>query len=230
MRHAIATYCSANYADCLARSLPGWTRFADVVLICTDDAEAIARFAGKRIEIRQIAEDKQTGKRINCMRKIDAIEEGLVYGLANSIDYLTWLDADCFVLRDFRKLYHRVKADIYVTRMVNRGDRHIKTVNAGVSFWTVTEKAIEFCHQWRELAIKLEPKEKLNEQVAFHKMVYRCFDSDGPLSVAPVSERKYNLEHEDNVLLKQQIKQYEPCIVHLKGGRWKTHKEFLECA
>jgi hypothetical protein len=232
MRHEIVTYCSSNFTDCLNKSIHTWSIAADAILVYTDDSEKLGAMAWpKGVEIKQIHDEKETGKRENCMRKIDAIEAAITKGISKEIDFVTWLDADCFVLRDFRKLYLRIQADLLCTRMVIRHARIIRTVNAGVSFWRVNESTLEFCKRWRARALELEPTRNLHEQDAFNELCYKCFDWNGPCLVAPVSEKKFNLERDDkkgiNDLMKRDIEKFKPFIVHLKGGRWENYKQYL---
>ena len=225
MTHSIITYCSGNFTDCLAKSLPTWLKANLAVTVFTDNKAALEAILPPSVGLVAPPEwEKSKNKRVSCTRKIETIAKSIKLEVA---DKLTWLDSDCFVLKDFTSIYDRVKADLLVTRMVLRKSRVNYSVNAGVSFWRVNERTEKFCQEWLKIAEELEPTVNLHEQEAFNKLAYRCFDSFGQCSVAPVSELIFNLEHEQYDELKRLIAKGKAAIVHLKGGRWKQSEDYL---
>jgi hypothetical protein len=225
MSHTIVTYCSSGFLPCLQKSLPTWLSCGLAVKVFTDDKNATMDAIGlPDDDVLVLTDDKSDKKRESCTRKILTIQKAIEMRLAERI---TWLDSDCFVLKDFTKIYTTIQADLLVTRMVIR-HRKINTVNAGVSFWRANEATKNFCHTWLKNATCKYASVNLHEQEAFNDLAYYAFDTGFPCSVAPISERKYNLEHENNETLKKEIFKYEPYIVHLKGGRWKNYDYFFE--
>lgn len=154
----------------------------------------------------------------HCRNKIITIMQSIVRNMGKNLIYL---DTDVLINRKSKHKFPIFFYDIMLTRMVNRGvDR---TVNAGVIFIKANEKTYKFCEEW----LKLEREYSWGgilypEQQALHDLAFKAYDGLEAVSVGNLSEKIYNLENEDTATLIDEIKKYDPLMIHLKNKKWKS--------
>jgi len=208
----VITYCSKNYKECLDIMLPTWKKYCGDVLVYSDTDEF-------GIKMFEPSEDFNE----SCTRKIKVIKKTLEDYKGQNILYI---DTDVmmtgFIGDDVFKF------DIMATRMVHRDDKGgVKDINGGVSFWKSSQFTINFCDEWLFLDSYFQGKTKYPEQKAFSTLCFKYYDMDFDYSVGNISERIYNLEHDNPEIFLEWIEDYRPKLIHFKTKRWKN-KEIVQ--
>jgi hypothetical protein len=206
----IITYCSKNYYPCLKKFINSWK---GKITIYSDSDLPIKH---KVIKAFPKSEDWH----INTERKILAVIEHLKTG-----EDFMYLDSDCKMRGEVDEVWHNHQ-DILFNRVIYRKDRlrGEKEANSGVFFIRSNERTKKFANEWLELARKYyqdHTLRKYHEQTAFSHLCLSAFDGLKPYSSGIISERIYNLEHDDKKEWLRMIKRYNPKIIHFKNCWWQ---------
>jgi hypothetical protein len=204
----IVTYTGANYKECLDLTLPTWQKYHDVTVYSDTEDFGIKMF------------EPSTDFNESCRRKILVIQRAL-----KENPDIIYLDTDILL---FGKIDVQKDYDIVATRMVHRFDKDgEKDINAGVSFWKSNERTLKFCEEWLKRDLEYRGKFKYPEQHAFSELCYEGYDGLRDVKVGNVSERLYNLEHDNKRTLVEWVKKYRQIAVHLKTQVWRD-KELVD--
>jgi hypothetical protein len=221
----IVSYCSLSYLDAFEFSIDSWLKNgkANEVVIYTDSPE-FARRAKPRERVRFVhafATPVEKLVKYPWQRKIEAIQ---MYYETTLHPYFVYLDCDCWVQQEFKEVFSSMsETQIVGTRLLGRDNRGKGEANAGVVFFRHHPTLDHFFKLWNERAQHYEKANHVNyEQDSLSRLVIEAFDGKHPFRASLISERIYNCEHDIDDLWLQDIKQYQPKIVHFKQKRFRN--------
>jgi len=211
----LVTYTSSDYKGALDISLPSWKAKlpGEKIVVYTDTPN----FGTQLFTEPAGSWDHGNIRKIEaCIKGMSEIENG---------EYLIFMDSDCFIVSDFRDIFKKYpKSDLFVTRMVTRADRpHAeKAINAGVLMFKKNKLTVQLLQDWLDLAhTHLKNNVRYSEQTAISDLAFQMFDGLRPGTVTILSERLYNMEHDEKDKFFEMIERYNPHVIHLKSKWWQ---------
>jgi hypothetical protein len=222
----IVSYCSLSYLDAFEFSIDSWFRNgrASEVIIYTDSPEFEKRAKHRQNVsfVQAFTTPVEDLPEIPWQRKIQVIHK---YYKTTSQPYFAYLDCDCWVRDDFREVFQSMnQAKIVGTRLLGRDKRGKGEANAGVIFFRNDPILTKFFKLWNDRAEYYYKKnhDAFYEQDSLSHLIIEAFDGLHAFQASLVSEHIYNCEHDSDNQWLQDIRRYQPKIIHFKAKRFRN--------
>lgn len=220
--NVVHTYCSENYSELFLKFFfPSWKRVLKNVrfVIYTDGWVGSNECGIEYIPFFPKSNDWS----INTGRRYVALQDYLKkVRILKEIYNITFLDVDCFVVRDFFHVFEK-DFDIGVTRLNSPRN---KTASAGMVFFK--NRGLEFVEDCLNRA-KINKSKGIGMRAHRTSYMQKGFDTickSGKFNIKNFSDDIYNSERDNLKEWYTSISKTKDkiCILHFKGGRGSNPK------
>jgi hypothetical protein len=217
----IFAYCSENYKDAFSFVMPSWTKL-DSVSKVTVYTDWDFTYDDPKVEVIKMFDPSDdwligTGRRLDVIKRFSYENKG-------TAKQILFLDIDCYIVNDVLEVFD-YQFDIAISRLKSLEGHAHGTATAGLWFARLSPGYYEFIDKWfiRAQQLKLKRKGVTKHYISYVQYSFTDIAKSklDKTIIYPIDENIYNSEHSNTNKWIQNVKKYNPKILHFKGRRFR---------